>query len=163
MRIAELLSEDCFDLIVAMNKHDVSYLMVGGYAINYYGFIRHTGDTDLFYNIKHKNCKKLYQSLIEFWGSSPPHIDNYTDLMVHGQVLQFGIQPNRIDLVNDIDGVDFEECWRNRNQEVLEVENKKITLPIISLNDLIKNKKSTDRKKDQIDVDYLENMRNQRL
>ena len=67
-------------------------------------------------------------------------------------VFQIGVPPVRIDILTKIDGVVFEDAWRNRTT----VEWDGMTIPIIGLADLIKNKRSTGRTKDIADAEQLE-------
>jgi len=76
-------------------------------------------------------------------------------------VLQFGQPPNRLDFINDIDGVVFEECKNAMTTETIECNNKKLAVNFIGLEQLIKNKKATGRPKDIIDADYLEKIKTQ--
>ena len=72
--------------------------------------------------------------------------------MEKGIIFQIGVAPRRIDLITHIDGVDFNEAYPSR--KIIDMEGLK--LPFISKENLIKNKKSTGREKDLVDVKYLE-------
>jgi hypothetical protein len=72
--------------------------------------------------------------------------------MQKGIIFQIGVAPRRIDLITHIDGVDFDDAYPSRKIIVMEG----LDLPFISKENLIKNKKSTGRDKDRIDVKYLE-------
>ena len=81
-----------------------------------------------------------------------------------GIVIQFGLPPNRIDLMNTIDGVEFSEVWENCKIVKLDLENKQyIDIYIIGLKQLIKNKKSSGRYKDLVDLEYLTSINNEDL
>ena len=73
-------------------------------------------------------------------------------------VFQFGVPPNRIDLINDIERVVFEEAWDNK--EIVKMRN--LTVNIIGLDDLINNKKTMKRPKDFDDLKYLEKAKQKR-
>lgn len=150
---------DAIDLIVSCNRFAVAYLIVGGFATIHYGYIRVTGDVDFFYSCDEENCKRLYKALTEFWGTNPPMLSSYKNLMNKDQILQYGVPPNRLDIISEIEGVTFAECWENRKEETLSVDYKgeslKIKIPFIGFNELVKNKKSTGRQKDKNDVHYL--------
>jgi len=67
-------------------------------------------------------------------------------------IVQLGVEPSRIDLLTSIDGVDFDEAWRNK----LEVTIDDLSIYVLSRADLLKNKKSAGRAKDQADIVWLE-------
>ena len=72
-----------------------------------------------------------------------------------GIVIQFGQPPNRIDLVNDIDGVTFDEAWPGRVDAVTRTEKGDVHLAFIGLEALVKNKRASGRPKDLDDLAYL--------
>ncbi len=137
-------------------KHSVKYLIVGGEAVIYYGYARLTGDIDIFYERTFENIKNLYNALNEFWRGNIPGIEKKEELMEEGIILQFGVPPNRIDLLNKITGVSFSEAWENKKCE--QVKSRRRTMVkvyYIGLNELIKNKEALTRPKDLEDLKYL--------
>jgi hypothetical protein len=71
-------------------------------------------------------------------------------------VLQFGVPPNRIDLANRIDGVEFEEVWgRKLDVQIPNDSGETILIRFIGLGDLIRNKKAAGRPKDLDDLEFL--------
>lgn len=70
-------------------------------------------------------------------------------------VLQFGVPPNRIDLMSSIEGVPFSDAWENRASAVLDDGDRSVTIHYIGLDDLRKNKRATGRPRDLDDLDYL--------
>ena len=149
-------SEDVKDFLGLLHHYEVKYVIVGGEAVIYYGYPRLTGDIDFFYNSDSHNSKSLFNALLEFWEQNIPGIDNYKQLQSPGYVIQFGTPPNRIDLINNIDGVSFEEVWEGRKTESLFINNKKIPVNYIGLTHLIINKRHSGRNKDAEDLNYLE-------
>lgn len=152
---ADHFSEDILDFFRCLSAHEVKYLVIGGEAVIYYGNPRLTGDIDFFFEAKTENVKKLFYSLLKFWDDNIPGLESYTELLEVGVIIQFGVPPNRIDLINKIDGVGFEEAWENREMVDLEFSDTKIKIPYIGLDQLIKNKQVADRLKDQEDLKYL--------
>jgi hypothetical protein len=148
-------SPDVNDFLKLLAKYNVRYVIVGGEAVIYYGFVRLTGDIDFFYESSMENASRLFSALLEFWQGNIPGIKKVDDLIGEDVIIQFGIIPNRIDLITSIDGVEFKEVWENRLEEKIVIENKEYPLYFISLDQLIKNKKSTKRDKDLMDVKYL--------
>ena len=156
-----MFSSDTCDMFQSLDVHHVEYMIVGGYAAIFHGYIRFTADIDFFYNPAKGNCERLFEAFQEFWDGAVPFITSFHDLAKEGQVLQFGQPPNRLDFINDIDGVVFEECKNTMKTETIECNNKKLTVNFIGLEQLIKNKKASGRPKDIIDADYLEKIKTQ--
>ena len=99
--------------------------------------------------------QRLFQALRTFWGGEIPGVGSPAELADPGVVIQFGRPPNRIDLINQIDGVTFEQAWPGR----LEAEVAGGSLPTranyIGVRDLIQNKEASGRPKDLDDLAYL--------
>ena len=148
-------SKDTQEFLKLLSNREVRYLIVGGEAVIYYGSVRLTGDVDFFYDASEMNTERLYDALDQFWEGKIPGISNSSELMEQGMIFQFGVQPNRIDLVNRIDGVNFDEAWANRTQTTIKVSEKTIPIFFIGLEQLIKNKESIKRPKDLEDLKYL--------
>ena len=148
-------SPDTLELLRLLERHDVRYLVVGGQAVIYYGYPRLTGDIDLFFDRKPDNAGRLYEALIEFWEGDVPGVGGTGELGQDGVIVQFGRPPNRIDLMNRIDGVTFEEAWETRLE--LEVSGNGITVKVnyVSLEKLIQNKQASGRPRDLEDLEYL--------
>jgi len=71
--------------------------------------------------------------------------------LVPDQILRFGVPPMRLEILNEISGVSFEECWESKSM----IQVNSVDIPIISLDHLLKNKRASDRKKDQLDIEQL--------
>lgn len=147
---------DHIELLELLNEHGVDFLLVGGIAVNYYGYPRTTGNVDLFYRADQPNAACLYRALCEFFGDGVPGLSEAGDLLKPGLIFQFGLPPHRVDFINDISGVDFETAWKNRISE--QVEGEEITVPIIDLQDLLANKRASGRAKDLDDFEYLQDV-----
>jgi predicted nucleotidyltransferase len=153
--IASHFSKDIQEFLSVLEKHDVKYVIVGGEAVIYYGHARLTGDVDFFYGTSGENLNKLFRALTEFWDGSIPGLHKKEELAEPGVILQFGVPPNRIDLLNKIDGVTFEEVWLNKTTCHLEAGDQKVSVFFIGLDELIKNKEAMGRYKDMEDLKYL--------
>jgi predicted nucleotidyltransferase len=157
--IVSYFSPDTQDFIRLLAENDVRYLIVGGEAVIYYGFARLTGDVDFFYDRSEDNVKRLFDTLKSFWKGEIPGIRSYTEFMKKGAVIQFGRPPNRLDLINDISAVSFENAWTNRVIEETKIAGKKYSIYYIGLDDLIVNKRKANRYKDLEDLKYLVNLK----
>lgn len=151
--LPRFFTPDHIELIELLNKYEVDFLLVGGIAVNYYGYARSTGDVDFFYRTERSNVESLYDALSEFFGNGVPGLAGPDDLLKPGLIFQFGLPPHRVDLINDISGVKFETAWKHRVLE--QVEGEDITVPIIDLQDLLANKQASGRAKDLDDFEYL--------
>lgn len=150
---------DFRDFLIALSRNAVKYLIVGGEAVIYYGYPRLTGDIDIFYKLSNENSDGLYAALSEFWDESIPGIKSKDDLMEEKVIIQFGAPPNRIDLINYINGVSFDEAWRSRLVEKIKFNNKFHEINYIGLDALIKNKEALKRNKDMEDLKYLKSVK----
>ena len=144
-----MLSKDFKEFVACLNARAVEYLIVGGYAVAWHGHPRHTGDLDVWVRRDAGNAARLMQALGDFGfgslGLSP------ADFEGPQQVVQLGYPPFRIDLMTDIDGVDFSAAWPRRDTTQWDG----LILHFIGLEDLKTNKLSTGRPRDLGDVQEL--------
>ena len=145
------ISQNFKEFLQSANSHNVRYLVVGGYAVSYYGHPSYTGDLDFWYCPDSESAKKLMQALVDFgFGSLGLSEKDFTE---PDQVIQLGYEPERIDILTGVSGLDFETCWKDRKI----VEWDGMELNFISLRDLRINKSATGRKIDLDDLDKLPN------
>lgn len=143
------LVKDFEAFIELLNKNEVKYLVVGGYAFAIHAYPRFTNDIDFLILTSKSNVEKIILVLNEF-GFSASNI-TAKDLMQKGKVIQLGNPPYRIDLLTSIDGIDFTKAWKRK--VIGHYGNQ--TLYFISKEDFIKNKMVSGRKKDMDDLDDL--------
>lgn len=146
------IEKDYEDLLKLLNKNNVQYCIVGGYAVAFYAKPRFTKDLDIFVKATLENGERIIRALVEFGFSSFSLKDS--DFAEGGKIIQLGYAPIRVDFITSIDGCDFNEVWNNR----IEAFYGKERVFFISLKDLIKNKKATKRKEDEIDLNILEKL-----
>ncbi len=152
-------SEDVSEFLSVLENHDVHYVVVGGEAVIYYGHARLTGDIDIFYEISAQNVERLYAALNEFWAYDIPGVENEKELSQKGMIFQFGVPPNRIDLINEIESVTFAEAWNGKVEEKFSFRGKTVSIYYIGPNELIKNKNAAGRPKDLEDLKFLKRTR----
>lgn len=143
-------SKDFEELFGLLNQNNVKYLLVGGYAFAIHAEPRYTKDIDIFYKADRKNVRNLQKAINDF-GFSSLNI-SMDDYLNPGRVIQLGMAPYRIDLMNEIDGVSYDNAWKNRIQSKYGDQ----TIHVICKEDLIKNKKATGRERDLLDVKEIE-------
>ena len=140
------------DFLRLLNEYKVEYMIVGAYALALYAKPRNTGDIDIFFNPSESNAELILNVLKEFGFES---LDiTIKDLLTNDRIIQLGVSPIRIDLLNTIDGISFTEAYEN----ITKVNFGSTIANFISKNDLIKNKSASKRKKDQADLEYLKGM-----
>lgn len=140
------LAKDFEDFIRLLNKHKVQYMIVGGYALAFHGKPRYTGDIDIWIGISEKNATKLLKVIKDFGLNSLGFTKE--DFLKEGYISQIGRPPLRIDIINSIDGVTFEEAFKGMQDINLDG----LIVSYIGLGDFIKNKQATGRKKDLADI-----------
>jgi hypothetical protein len=119
-------------------------------AVSWHGFPRYSGAIDFFVRASEENAARVLVALRQFgFGDLPLTIDDFT---ASNNVVQLGREPNRIDLMTSISDVTFEEAWASRVAGTIEG----VTVNLISLSDLLRNKSAAGRPKDQIDLDALQ-------
>src|SRR5690606_3058366 len=107
------VSKDFEEFFELLNLNSVRYLIVGGYAYAIYAEPRYTKDLDIFYERDKINADKLLTlTCVEKFGFDSLKLTP-EDFTKSGRVIQIGYPPLRIDLINEIDGVTFNEAWRN--------------------------------------------------
>jgi hypothetical protein len=145
-----MMPKDLKELLRAFNEQKVKYLVVGGYAFGVYAEPRATKDLDLFIQADEENSKAVFRALAEY--GAPLAGFSSSDFR-DGTSFQIGQPPARIDLLQSIDGVSFEEAWEHRIEGLIDAETPTI---VISKEDLIKNKLATGRERDLLDVKELQ-------
>src|SRR5690242_18157265 len=106
------LQKDLRDFIELLSALDVHFLVVGAFAVAYHGYARYTADIDLFVERSEQNAERLLKAVHQF-GFDDVGLTK-EDFLQEDQVTQFGVAPNRIDLMTHISGVDFAGAWRSR-------------------------------------------------
>lgn len=110
---------------------------------------------DFFYDAGAENTGRLFNALQEFWSGHTPGLAGPEGLRRAGTILQYGLPPNRIDLLNTIDAVPFETAWARRLTVRLGSDDQAVDLHSIGLDDLIENKRAANRDKDRADLKFL--------
>src|SRR5262245_3713996 len=101
-----------------MNSHDVEYVVVGGHAVAYHGYLRFTGAMDFFVKASTQNAERLIAVLQSFGFSDVA--DLQSTFVEAGKVIQLGRPPNRIDVLTGISGVTFEEAFGGSTETELD-------------------------------------------
>jgi hypothetical protein len=144
------LNPDWSEFLRLLVSHHVKFVVVGGHAVAGHGEPRLTEDLDVFVEVSTDNARRLRSVLVEFGlGDAVP---TQEALLERGKIWMIGRKPRRIDILTEIDGVSFEECWEGRTEAEFEPQ----PLPVIGRAELIRNKRASGRAKDLGDLERLE-------
>jgi len=140
---------DFKEFLKLLNANHVEYLLIGGYAVAYHGYMRSTADMDIWVAVNPRNAERVVAVLKAFGFDTP---DLSPDLFLReGRIIRMGLPPVRIEISTTISGVRFEECYRRRVIDVLDG----VKVNLIALADLKKNKKAANRHRDRDDLEHL--------
>lgn len=145
-----MLNQDYKEMLQCLLEENVKFLLIGAYALAVHGFPRATKDIDFFVWPTPENAANLMQALTKF--GAPLQDISAADFASEGVIFQIGNSPRRIDIVTRIDGISFDVAHAHR--KTIAVEGMQV--PVISLDDLIINKRASGRIQDLADVERLE-------
>ena len=143
------LPNDFKEFLRLLRAHGVEYLLIGGWAVGLHGYPRATDDLDVWIAIAPGNAARVVDALKDF-GFDAPGL-SVKLFLKEDQIVRMGVEPVRIELSTSISGVDFQECYGERLETLLDGE----PVSLISLRHLKINKKASGRSKDLADLDYL--------
>lgn len=132
-----------------MNEEGVRYLLVGGWAVALHGHPRFTADIDFWVQRERANAERVIAALRRFDITDPALTVEL--LLEPGKMLRIGRPPMRIEILNQIDGVEFDACYSRK----IEVETSGVLIHAIGKDDLLINKRASGRPKDLADLDEL--------
>jgi hypothetical protein len=143
--------KDQKDLLTVFNAHGVKYLVIGAHAVGVHAEPRGTKDLDVFIKADEENSEAVFAALAQYGaplaGMTP---DDFND--EPASVFQLGIEPDRVDILQGIAGVTFDEAWDSRIESLLDTDTP---AHVISLEHLIQNKLASGRYQDLADVEKL--------
>ena len=140
---------DFIRLFELFNEHDVEYMIVGGYALAFYGAPRYTGDIDVLVRPERRNARHILAALDEF-GFGSVGLES-ADFENPNQVIQLGRPPVRVDLITSISGLTWEEAVSG----IVNGRYGNVPVRFIGLEQFIANKRACARKKDLADLEAL--------
>lgn len=147
--VEQVLPGEFKEFLKLLNDADVRYLLIGGYAVGYHGYPRSTADMDIWVAVSPDNAAKLV-GVFERFGMRDAGLTPSL-FQERGKIIRVGVPPMRIEILTEIDGVDFGECYESRVTTVIDGQK----IEIISRRHLRKNKRASGRHKD---LDDLENL-----
>jgi hypothetical protein len=135
---------------LCLKNEEAEFIIVGAYALAAHGYPRATGDIDIWVRSSAKNAQKVLRALSAF--GAPISDLTEKDFTSPNMIVQFGIEPCRIDILTSIDGVEFDEAWKNKLSVIVD----DLEVEILSRPDLLRNKLASGRDKDQSDIAWLQ-------
>ena len=147
-----MIHQDYKDMLLALSEENVKFMLVGGFALAAHGHPRFTYDIDFFVMVSPDNAKAVMRALKRF--GAPLMGVTEADFEQKGIVFQIGVPPVRIDIITKIEGVSFDEAY----PRALVTEWEGVTIRVLSLQDLLVNKRAVGRPKDLADVALLERL-----
>jgi len=146
-----LLPADFKEFLKSLNSRQVEYLLIGGYAVGYYGYPRATADIDIWIAINPANARKVADAVRDFFGAE---LEGATPelFLQENKIARMGVPPFRIEILTTISGVDFAECFAERVIDTIDG----VDVNLISLAHLKANKKASGRLKDLSDLEHLD-------
>jgi hypothetical protein len=143
------LANDYKEFLRLLRAHGVEYLLIGGWAVAYHGYPRATYDLDVWIATSPANANRVVKALSEFGFNVP---DLSMDLFLQpDKIVRMGVEPQRIEVMTSVSGVEFDECYRERIETTL----NDVPVSLINLRDLKINKKASGRLKDLADLEQL--------
>lgn len=143
------VQKDFRELLELFNKHNVEYMIVGGYALAFHGAPRYTGDLDIFIRSDLLNAQRIMRAFEDFGFESVGL--TAADFERLDNVIQLGIPPVRVDIVTSLTGISWESAFENRVQG----RYGDVQVHYIGREQFILNKRSMGRKKDLADIEAL--------
>ncbi|WP_461449336.1 DUF6036 family nucleotidyltransferase [Mucilaginibacter sp.] len=149
--MGNIFNDDFREFIQLLNKHNVRYILIGGYSVILHGYSRTTGDMDIWVDRTLENYIRIKRSFLSF--GMPMFDMTEKNFLTHPtwDVFTFGRPPSAIDIMVKVKGLDFNECYNN----AIYFEEDGLPIRTIHFNNLINAKKASGRSKD---LDDLENL-----
>jgi len=140
-------------MVECLQREGVDFMLVGGYAVALYGWPRTTFDIDFWIMANPDNAKAVTRAIKAF--GAPLMELTERDFHKPGMVFQIGNEPQRIDIISAVDGLDYADAVGRAvtmNVDGMEIK-------VLSLDDLIVNKRASGRPKDIADALALEKLK----
>jgi len=143
------MNQDFKEFFASLNASGVEFLVIGGVAFNFHATPRATKDIDIWVRPTLENLQALLAALTRFGFS---HALEAAELVRSERVLMLGRVPNRIDILTQPAGLDWDASWNDRVPSNFDGE----PISFLSLSNLILAKRAAGRPQDLADVAKLE-------
>ena len=142
------IEKDFVELLKLFNKNKVKYLIVGAFAVGFYGYPRYSKDIDVLVESSVENAKRIIAALREFGGYK--NLEE-TDFNQGNKIIQLGYEPVRVDILTSLEGEKFKTLWKNKEAGYY----GKQRVFFIGLRDIKRNKRRSGRLQDLADLEKL--------
>ncbi len=129
---------------------EVEFLVVGAHAVMFHTEPRYTKDIDVWVRPEIDNARRALRGLAAF--GAPLSDLRAEDLVKPGTIFQMGVAPSRVDILTSLDALDFATAGARR----VPTTYGDIPIAVLSIPDLLANKRSVGRPQDLLDVARLE-------
>jgi len=146
------MNRDFKDLLSEFSEKGVEFLIIGAHALAAHGHVRATKDLDVWVRAAPANAARIIEALRSF--GAPIGDVTAADFSAPGITFQIGVAPVRIDIITEIDGVEFDGAWTRRLLKTIDG----LAVGVISFDDLIANKQASGRLQDLADVEALQKL-----
>ncbi len=152
----DVFDEDILSFWKSLQNNQVKFIMIGGYAINLHGYQRYTGDLDIWLYDDLQNRQRLRQAFVDCDMGDYPMLEymqfvpGWTDFHLNNSL--------RLDILTQMPGLEnysFDDSLEMASVAVI----NDVSIPFLHINQLIENKKTVNRPKDQLDVLALEEIK----
>ncbi len=140
--------DDIERIVASLNKNHVDFMIIGGYAVIFHGYVRNTKDLDILIRRTPENARRTVAALEEA-GCACPELT--PELFMSGKGITFGDAPMRVDILAEVRGVKFDDAWSRKQTSRFGT----LGANFIGLEDLISNKEAVARPQDLLDAQKL--------
>jgi hypothetical protein len=153
----DIVSKGFLGLISAFNDNHVKYLLVGGWAVNHYGYSRTTADIDFWLKDNSQNRTNLIEAFNQLEYGNFLELERIPFLPGFCEIyLDFGMYADLLSEIHGFNQTDFDLVYENSNTQVI----NNIPINFISYNDLLFSKSQSNRAKDMSDFNELQRINN---
>ena len=145
------LPDDFRDLLIELADAGAEFVLVGGHAVAFHGHPRATKDMDVLIRASTGNAELVYRALANFGAPLAAFEVQAADFATYDGVLQIGLPPRRVDILNRADGITFDEAIAEGACLALDGR----AIPVIGRAALLKNKRAAGRPQDVADVEAI--------
>jgi hypothetical protein len=151
----DVLDEELLKFWQSLNEHNVRFIMVGGLATRFHGYNRVTDDLDMWVENTLENRMNLRKAFTALKYGDFPSIETMRFVPGWTTFYAAGVELDIMTEMKGLEHLSFDECY-----DISPVANLEgVAVHFLHINHLIENKKVVNRPKDQLDVIYLEKIR----
>lgn len=145
------MNRDYVEMLNELSAAGAEFLVIGAHALAAHGYLRATKDLDIWVRPTPENARRVWNALVKF--GAPLQGITVDDFSTRGTIYQMGVDPDRIDIITEPAGAEFEDAWPRRITSVVDG----VPYPVIGRDDLIATKRAAGRREDLVDIERLEN------